>query len=52
MAKKKQKIVLMGGKKYPVIEEMGKYYRCANTQFLKTNPHIQLKEIDAKTDEE
>ena len=42
-------LTMDNGKRYEVVSEDGKYFRCGATQFRKSNPHI-LKVEGARDD--
>lgn len=56
MAKKKEKpessgrrvLALKDGRKYEILSEDAKYYRCEGTQFRKNNPNIERVDGEVK----
>lgn len=60
MARKKERpggtgrrtLVLKSGKRYEILSEDAKYYRCEGTQFRKNNPNIGRVEEEVKDDAE
>lgn len=50
MNKCKKIIVMNDGKKFPILNEDGRFWICKNTKFRKSNPRIkEIKIINEKT---